>query len=194
MALAKRLGGASDPYVQMKMRLAWSLAVCSISAPMMFMGTECLDDTPWDTDDGYGTMGWLPPAGSPGGNFKQMIRDINLLRQAHRALRGANIDAKLVHWDDDNGVAAYKRWDQSGGVFLIVINISDHNWGAREYQVFTDSPGSVWHECFNSQFVDYGGWTGACNSDPSFYPRADGSGLLQGINVAKWCLLILKQQ
>jgi 1,4-alpha-glucan branching enzyme len=180
--------------VQMKMRLGWSLAVCSLSSPMMFMGTECLDDTPWDTDDGYGTMDWFPPAGTPGGNFKQMIRDINLLRQAHRALRGANIDAKLVHWDDDNGVVAYKRWDQSGGVFLIVVNISDHNWGAREYQVLTDSPGSVWHECFNSQFVNYGGWTGACNSDPSFYPRADGSGLLQGINVAKWCLLILKQQ
>jgi 1,4-alpha-glucan branching enzyme len=194
MALAKRLGGASNPYVQMKMRLAWALAVCSIDTPMMFMGTECMEDTGWDTDDGYGTMNWFPAVGSRGGNFKQMIRDINQLRQTHAALRGANIDAKLVHWDNDNGVVAYKRWDQSGGVFLIMINVSDHNWGAREYQVSTDTPNSVWHECFNSQFVNYGGWTGACNSDGTFYPRADGAGLLQGINVAKWCLLILKQQ
>jgi 1,4-alpha-glucan branching enzyme len=194
MALAKRLGGASDPYVQMKMRLAWAIAACSIGTPMMFMGTECMDETGWDTDDGYGTMDWYPPPGSRGGNFKQMIRDVNRLRQSHEALRGANIDAKLVHWDDDNGVLAYKRWDSSGGVFLVVINVSDHNWGAREYQVSTDTPHSAWHECFNSQFVNYGGWTGACNSDPSFYPRADGTGLLQGINLAKWCLLILKQQ
>jgi len=81
---------------------------------MMFMGTECMEDTGWDTDDGYGTMNWFPAVGSRGGNFKQMIRDINQLRQTHAALRGANIDAKLVHWDNDNGVVAYKRWDQSG--------------------------------------------------------------------------------
>lgn len=194
MSTAERLGGADEPYVRMKMRLAWSLAACSIGTPMMFMGTECLDNTGWDNNAGYGGMNWQPAIGSNGANFKQMIRDINHLRRDHAALRGGNIDAKLVHWDNDNGVLAYKRWDQSGAVFLIVINISDHDWGARQYQVRTETSNSVWHECFNSQYVNYGGWTGACNSDPSFHPRADASGLLQGINIAKWCLLILKAE
>jgi len=193
-ATVARLGGAGEPYVRMKMRLAWSLAACSLGTPMMFMGTECLEDTGWDNDSGYGAMNWQPATGSNGANFKQMILDINRLRRDHAALRGANIDTRLVHWDNDNGVVAYKRWDQSGGIFLIVINVSDHNWGAREYQVRSDTPNSVWHECFNSQYVNYGGWTGACNSDPTFYPRADASGLLQGINLAKWCLLVLKKQ
>jgi hypothetical protein len=123
-----------------------------------------------------------------------MIRDINNLRQDHAALRGSNMDTKLVHWDDENGVVAYKRWDQSGGVFLIVINVSDNNWGSWDYQVQSDTPNSIWYECFNSQHVDYGGWPDAGNSDRSFYPHADAYGLLQGINVAKWCLLILKKQ
>jgi 1,4-alpha-glucan branching enzyme len=193
-AFAARLGGVADPFVQMKIRLAWSLAVCAHGTPMMFMGTECMDDTGWNNDAGYGDMNWYPPVGSRGANFKQMIRDLNSLRQRHAALRGPNIDAKLVHWDDDNGVVAYKRWDQSGGVFLVVINVSDHTWGQREYQVFSDTPNSVWHECFNSQYVNYGGWTGACNSDPSFWPQADASGTLQGINLAQWCVLILQKR
>lgn len=193
-ATAARLGGAGDSYVQMKMRLGWSLAACSLGTPMMFMGTECLEDIAWDSDTGYGTMSWYPPTGSNGANFKKMILDINQLRRDHAALRGANIDTKMVHWDNENKVLAYKRWDQSGGIFLIVINVSDTNWGAREYQIQSDTPNSIWHECFNSQYVNYGGWTGACNSDPTFYPRADGSGLLQGINLAKWCLLVLKAQ
>lgn len=190
---ATRLGGSGDPYVRMKMRLGWSLAGCSLGTPMMFMGTECLEDAGWDNSSGYGDMNWYPETGSNGANFKQMIRDINHLRNDHSALRGGNIDAKLVHWDNDNGVVAYKRWDQSGGVFLIVINVSDRNWGSREYQVQSDTPNSVWHECFNSQYVNYGGWSGACNSDPGFSPRAGGSGMLQGINLAEWCLLILRK-
>jgi 1,4-alpha-glucan branching enzyme len=193
-ATASRLGGSGNLYVRMKMRLGWSLAACSLGTPMMFMGTECLEDAGWDNSSGYGAMNWYPETGSNGANFKQMIRDINRLRHDHAALRGGNIDAKLVHWDNDNGVVAYKRWDQSGGVFLIVINVSDRNWGAREYQVQSETPNSVWHECFNSQYVNYGGWTGACNSDPAFYPRAGVSGLLQGMNLAKWCLLILRKE
>jgi 1,4-alpha-glucan branching enzyme len=193
-ATAARLGGAGDAYVRMKMRLAWSLSACSLGTPMMFMGTECLADVGWRNAAGYGNMDWNSASGSNGGNFKQMIQAINRLRQEHAALCGGNTDAKLVHWDNDNGVVAYKRWDQSGGVFLIVINVSDHNWGAREYQVWSDTPNSAWRECFNSQYVYYGGWTGADNSDASFNPRADASGRLQGINLAQWCLLILKKQ
>jgi 1,4-alpha-glucan branching enzyme len=194
MSTTARLGGSGNEYARMKMRLAWALAASSLGTPMMFMGTECMDDTGWGNSSGYGEMNWHAETGSNGANFKQMIQDINHLRRDHGALRGANIDAKLVHWDNDNGVVAYKRWDQSGGVFLIVINVSDNNWGGREYQVRCDTPDSDWHECFNSQYVNYGGWTGACNSDPTFYPHADDSGLLQGINVAKWSLQILKKR
>lgn len=193
MSPSERLGGANNQYVQMKMRLGWSIASCSLGTPMMFMGTECLDDTAWNNDSGYGNMDWNPAVGSNGANYKQMIKAINLLRQQHAALRGANIDCKLVHRDNDNGIVVYKRWDQAGGVFLIVINISDNQWENREYQIQTDTPGSQWHECFNSQYVNYGGWTGSGNSDISFYPHADQLGLLQGINVPKWSLMILKQ-
>jgi hypothetical protein len=35
---------------------------------------------------------------------------------------------------------------------------------------------------------------GSGNSDATFNPSADGTGLLQGINIPKWGLMILKQQ
>jgi hypothetical protein len=44
------------------------------------------------------------------------------------------------------------------------------------------------------RYVNYGGWTGSGNADSSFFPRTDGAGLLQGINVPKWSLMVLKQQ
>jgi len=74
---------------------------------------------------------------------------------------------------------------------LIIINISDNEWQLREYRVRTNTPHSHWHEVFNSQYVDYGGWMGSGNS---FNPSADGTGLLRGINIPKWGLTILKQQ
>ena len=38
----------------------------------------------------------------------------------------------------------------------------------------------------------YGGWASSGNEDPNFYPTADGNGLLQGINVPKWSVLVFK--
>jgi hypothetical protein len=46
-------------------------------------------------------------------------------------------------------------------------------------------PNSISNECFNSQYVQYGGRTGDYNSDSQLYPRAHGYGLLQGVNLAK---------
>ncbi len=198
-----RFGGPFNNYSRMKMRLAWALNVCALGTPMMFMGTEYMTDRPWHDYFGYnGTNAiarpvpfvWEPSANSAEGKFMKMVRDINRLRTKVGALRTSNKQCKLVHVDNKNGVYTYKRWDYFGNVVLIVINISEGQWENREYQLYTDSPNSSWHEIFNSQYVNYGGWTGSGNSDPSFNPAADGKGLLQGINIPKWSLMILKQK
>jgi hypothetical protein len=153
----------------------------------------------WDNYHGYNNtnsevqgnpgLNWTPPIGSDSANFQQMVREINNLHQSLGALRTANTNCKLVHVDNDNAVFAYKRWDYFGCILLIVINISDAQWERREYQLNTDTPNSKWREVFNSQYYTYGGWVGSDNSDPSFYPSANNSGWLQGINVPKWSLL-----
>ena len=198
-----RWGGSANTYAQMKMRLAWALNICSLGTPMMFMGTENMTDISWHNYYGYNgnnehTSGpgldWYPEAHSASGQFQQMIKDINGLRHWQGALQSDNVNCQLVHYDQDNGIAAYKRWDHQGSVLLIIINISGNEWQLREYRVRANTPHSHWHEVFNSQYVDYGGWMGSGNSDATFNPSADGAGLLQGINIPKWGLMILKQQ
>ncbi len=202
-ATVSRWGGSANTYAQMKMRLAWALNICSLGTPMLFMGTETMTDISWHNYHGYNgnnehTSGpgldWSPEAHSISGQFQQMIKDINGLRSRHDALQSDNVNCQLVHYDQTNGIAAYKRWDQLGSVLLVIVNISDNQWQSREYQVRTNTPHSLWHEVFNSQYVGYGGWDGSGNSDPSFRPSADGAGLLQGINIPKWGLMILKQE
>jgi 1,4-alpha-glucan branching enzyme len=202
-AAVSRFGGSSSFYARSKMRLAWALNVCLLGTPMLFMGTEAMTDISWHNYFGYNGnndhtpnqgLDWMPPAESHGAQFQRMIKDINELRLNLGALRSANTDCKLVHFDEKNSIAAYKRWDYSGGVLLIVINLSDNQWEQREYQVYTDTPNSTWGEIFNSQAAGYGGWAGSGNVDSSFYPHADGSRRLQGINLPKWSLMILKQQ
>jgi 1,4-alpha-glucan branching enzyme len=202
-AAISRFGGAGNFYARSKIRLAWALNVCLLGTPMLFMGTEGMTDISWHNYHGYNgnnqhTQGqgldWTPDAGSHAGQFQKMVKDINRLRLQLGALRTANTDCKLVHYDEKNSLVAYKRWDYFGCILLIVINLSDNQWEHREYQVHTDTPNSTWREIFNSQSVDYGGWTGSGNSDSSFYPKADSSRNLQGINVPKWSLMLLKQQ
>ncbi len=202
-AAINRVGGPSNAYSRMKMRLAWALNTCAFGIPMMFMGTEYMTERRWHSYEGYNAgnedangkaFAWEPDASSSEAEYMLMVRDINNLRSRYVAMRNPNRDSQLVHFDDVNGVYAYKRWDGDGNVFLITINISDGQWQGRDYQFSTNTPNSSWKEVFNSQYVKYGGWTGSGNSDSGFNPKADVNGLLQGINLPKWSLMVLKQQ
>jgi 1,4-alpha-glucan branching enzyme len=201
LAAVTRLGGSANFYARSKMRLAWALNVCSLGIPMLFMGTEIMTDLDWHNYYGYNGhnahnaeegLNWYIDADHPAGRFKQMVGDINELRLEHGALRTPNSKCQRVHYDDQNGVIAFKRWDDYGCILLIVINISDHQWEQHQYEVYTGIPESKWREIFNSQDAIYGGWEGSGNAAVSFRPKADSLGKLQGINVPKWSLLILK--
>ncbi|MEM6611991.1 MAG: alpha-amylase family glycosyl hydrolase [Cyanobacteria bacterium P01_C01_bin.72] len=203
VAAINRVGGPLNGFSRMKMRLAWALNACAFGIPMMFMGTEYMTERRWYNYEGYNAKNkdaigipfvWEPNASSSEAQYMLMIKDINNLRTRYVAMRNPNQDSQLVHFDNVNGVYAYKRWDGLGNVLLITINISDGEWQGRDYQFSTNTPNSSWKEVFNSQYVNYGGWTGSGNSDPNFFPGADGNGLLQGINLPKWSLMILKQQ
>lgn len=187
-----RFGNAANWHTRSKMRLAWALNACALGTPMFFMGTEGMTDITWDNFSGYNGWDWKVVAGEPPAQFQTMIKDINELRLRLGAFRTTNSQTELVHMDDRNGIAAYKRWDLGGSVLLIVINISDNQWEHREYGVRTNTPVSNWHQIFNSQEAVYGGWAGSGNT--AFDPKADGSGRLQGINIPKWSLLIFQQQ
>jgi 1,4-alpha-glucan branching enzyme len=189
-SICGRLGGSENPYVQMKVRLAWAINAASIGIPMMFMGTECLNNNSWDNYNGYGDMDWNPDASSPGAMFARMIQDINKLRNTHTALHQDNVDTFQSHFDEDAGVLAYRRWDSSGGVFLIIINISDNSWATGDYLVNSGVPNSKWDECFNSQWDKYGGGSSVASNK---YYHSDSSGKLTDKCITQWSLILLKQ-
>jgi 1,4-alpha-glucan branching enzyme len=202
-AAVSRWGGTANAYAQMKMRLAWALNICSVGTPMIFMGTENMTDISWHNYYGYNGhnphtegpgLDWSPDNQTVSGQFQRMIKDINGLRHWHDALRCDNINCQLVHYDQTNSIAAYKRWDHQGGVILVIVNISDNQWQSRQYRIRTNTPNSRWHELFNSQYEGYGGWDGSGNADDAFSPQTDNTGLLEGINIPQWGLMILKQQ
>ncbi len=198
-----KLGGANNFYALSKIRLAYALNTCSLGVPMLFMGTENLAPIIWDNYDGYnganGTtpgqgMDWQPAENSAAWQFKKMIKQLNQLHTESGAFRFGNNECELVHYDESNGILGYKRWDYSGCVLLIIINISDNQWEHKDYQINCGIMNSVWREIFNTQVEDFGGWQNSGNSEPGFYPNADFAGLMQGINLPKWSLLILKQR
>lgn len=202
-AAINRVGGTSNAFSRMKMRLAWAINACAFGVPMMFMGTEYMTDRRWDSFNGYNASNadanhvsfvWEPTSSSSEAQFMLMVKHINELRSRYVAMRNPNRDSQLVHVDNTNGVYAYKRWDGLGNVMLITINISDGQWQRRNYQFNTDTPNSFWHEVFNSQYVNYGGWSGSGNADSNFFPRTDENGLMQGINLPQWSLMVLKKQ
>jgi 1,4-alpha-glucan branching enzyme len=202
-AAIMQFGGSGNFYARAKVRLAWALNVCALGVPMLFMGTEGLTDIGWRNYEGYNAqpeyghntgLVWKPNPGTAAGQFQQMIRNINHLAHAHEALRRGNTSCQLVHYDEQNNVAAYKRWDDNGGVLLVVINLSDNQWEHRDYHVSTATANSTWHELFNSQDAAYGGWPASGNADAALIPPANGTGWLPGINVPKWSLLLFQQQ
>ena len=168
---------------------------------MLFMGTELMTGISWDNYYGYNAgapmvvgeeMNWFPAAGSKAAGFKKLVKTINGLRLTHTALRGNAATTAIVHEDPVNGVIGFKRWDNTGCVLLILVNISDDQWEQNEYKVQTQTPGTDWKEIFNSQDEIFGGWPGSGN--PSAVIHAGTNGNTQGINLPKWSLIILKQQ
>ena len=55
------------------------------------------------------------------------MRDANALRRRHPALR-SNARPQFTHFDPDNGVLAFKRWNNEGDVVLTVVNLGERQF------------------------------------------------------------------
>ena len=157
MYLTQRFGGRGNGWARAKARLAWALNATLAGTPMLFMGTEGHLDGAWNPSVGSGDhrIDWSQMGDPTGGPMQQMVRDVNGLRWAHAGLRSAA--GSIVHVDGENGVVAFKRWNQEGDVLLVVVNAGDGQWASHNYGVSMNGESGTWREIFNSQAQDYGG-------------------------------------
>ena len=105
--------------------------------------------------------------------MQALVRDANRLRWDRPALR-AFARPQFTHVDPDNGVIAFKRWNDQGDVVLTVVNLGERQFSEATYGVSLAGDGGTWEEVFNSQSPQYGGWPDSGNYQAFPSVRNDG--------------------
>jgi 1,4-alpha-glucan branching enzyme len=178
----ERFGGRDNWYARTKARMAWALNVASKGTPMLFMGSECHLDGYWhDGPDinGDHRFDWSIAGDPIGLSMRRLVQAANQTRWDHPALRNGGLE---VTHRDPSGVIAFKRWDNSGDIVLIVVNASDTSYTGTSYGVATGQAGR-WQQILCSQDAWFGGWHGAGNAFYDPWTQADGRIY---INVPQW--------
>lgn len=95
----------------------------------------------------------------------------------------------MTHVDRQNGVVAFKRFNNEGDVLLVLVNASDGQWGSNDYGVSLGGDSGRWREIFNSQAPLYGGVNTVGNPGDSI--GANGGELW--LNVPSWSTLVFQK-
>ena len=155
---------------------------------MIFMGNECHLDGYWH--DGWDTHGdhrfdWSIAGDWKGMEMRYLVKAANEARWNHVALRNGSFE---VTHRNLNGVIAFKRWNNTGDVVLVVANASDRSYTGASYGVVTGQTGQ-WDQILCTQDAWFGGWDGAGNAYYQPYTQSDGKVY---INVPQWSVTMFR--
>jgi 1,4-alpha-glucan branching enzyme len=192
----ERVGGAvvgrDDWTARAKARLGWALNAAMPATPMLFMGSEVHHYGYWCPDtDFYGDhrFDWNLTRDPIGNEMQTLVRDANRLRWERPALR-AFARPQFTHVDPDNGVIAFKRWNDQGDIVLTVVNLGDRQFNDAAYGVSLGGDGGTWEEVFNSQSPQYGGWNDSGNYQA--FPSVQNDGRIY-IRLPKLAVLVFRK-
>jgi 1,4-alpha-glucan branching enzyme len=183
-------GGRFNWHARAKARLGWALATAIPGTPMLFMGSETNQWGYWTANEDANPVhrdhrfDWNLLSGWESEQMMRLVGNANATRWRNPALRGDTL--QFVHEDRDNGVLAFRRWNDQGNVVLIVVNIGEGEWRFSDYGLTTGGDGGSWREIFNSQAPDFGGYD-CGNPDRTIYVQGDGR---LYINLPKWSVLM----
>jgi 1,4-alpha-glucan branching enzyme len=192
-----RFGGRQHWHARAQTRMWYALQALGRGLPMIFMGSETLQDEWWHVDECHRFNWGLIERDDP--FARQMMRcvtEVNALRLGSCALTSENI--RFVHEDDKHTLLAWVRWADPGDprkpaeqeeVLLCVANISENQWENNGYAVHTGwGANRRWSPVFNSQAEAYGGWAGSGTQDKLCSDEAE----RLWISVPKWSMLVFK--
>ena len=194
----EKIGGAvtgrDNWYAKAQARMGWALNVAIPCTPMLFMGSECHHYGYWNpADDIWGDhrFDWNIAGDDVGLEMRTMVGDVNAVRMNNPALC-TDLGPSIEHFDGDNGVLGFRRWNEEGNVIFVVVNLSDNQWDDAIYGVYVGGGGSkdVWREIFNSQSPQYGGWVNSGNYLADLRVGNDGKFY---IRLPKWSVLIFQK-
>jgi 1,4-alpha-glucan branching enzyme len=184
--------GRNDWTARAKARLAWALNVAMPGTPMLFMGSEVDHYGYWNPNvDVYGDhrFNWDLARDAIGVAKRNLVRDANQVRLNNPGL-STDYGPLFTHLDAQNRVLAFKRFDLSGNVLLVVVNASDNQWDSPIYGVDLGGDTGTWEEIFNSQSPQYGGWNDSGNY--LAFPGVGSDGRIT-IRLPKWSVLIFRR-
>ena len=185
--------GRQNWYALAQARMGWALNTAIPGTPMLFMGTECHHYGYWNPAvDPFGDhrFDWSIAGDPTGWGMRNLVMDANSVRWDNPALRSDN-GPQIVHYDSQNNVLGFLRWDDAGNVVLTVINLSDNQWDQRIYGVNVGGTGDHWAEILNSQSPQYGGWNDSGNYLADLAVQGDGRFY---VRLPKWSVLIFRKQ
>jgi 1,4-alpha-glucan branching enzyme len=189
----EKLGGRQSWVARAQSRVGWALNVAAPGVPMLFMGCEghhhgywwpTRDANPEHQDH---RLDWSIMGDAHGAPMQALVRAANRVRWEHPALRSHSLD--ITHRDHDNGVLAFRRWNDQGDVVLVVANLGGRQWQSRDYGVVTGA-GGRWEEIFNSQAPAFGGFEDSGNFGAQ--PEAQADGRIY-INLPPWSVLMFRR-
>jgi 1,4-alpha-glucan branching enzyme len=136
-----------DVFARTRTMLAQGLVMTVPGVPAFLMGTEWLEDAPFEEEK----IDWSHKT-----QYSEVFayyRDLVRLRAQGGPL-SANAFHQVHHVNDSADILAFWRRAQSGADTRVIVNFGDQDWGI--YRIGLPEPGR-WVEVINSQSSEYGG-------------------------------------
>lgn len=127
-----------------------ALNMFSPGIPAMFMGSEFLEDTDFESNDSH-RIDWSKAATYA--NYLQAVKDMIRIRKQNPGFR-ANADFEINRTDESKDTLTMHRWDGAGNDLLVVASLANED--QLNYHLGFPQ-GGIWHEIYNSQASSYGG-------------------------------------
>eukprot|EP00405_Crypthecodinium_cohnii_P025699 CAMPEP_0206491230 /NCGR_PEP_ID=MMETSP0324_2-20121206/44794_1 /ASSEMBLY_ACC=CAM_ASM_000836 /TAXON_ID=2866 /ORGANISM="Crypthecodinium cohnii, Strain Seligo" /LENGTH=596 /DNA_ID=CAMNT_0053972225 /DNA_START=42 /DNA_END=1832 /DNA_ORIENTATION=+ len=183
-----RLGGRGNWHGRAQCRAWFAFQNCARGLPMIFMGTENLQEDWWHVTPHH-RFNWGLAEGDDAyaAEMRALVTASNTVRVNVEAMTQDEI--KFVHEDAGSCVLGFLRGAGSG-VCLCIAHFGEQQWENGEYGLHTGcGEGKTWKLILNSQAKEFGGWEGSAKESL----QADGGGKIF-CSIPKWSCLIYQMQ
>ncbi len=143
-------GVLDDPAFR-RMEMGAALLLTAPGLPLLWMGQEFGESAPRQLEPQ--PIDWALLQNERNARLRDRYRYLIELRKNTAALH--NDTFEIIHQDNDRGLLAFKRWDDAGGVVVVVANIKDEHQGQVEIGNWPGDGG--WHEYTHNYDIEVGG-------------------------------------
>eukprot|EP01054_Gregarina_sp_Poly1_P004932 Gregarina_sp_Poly_1__4931@NODE_2615_length_1914_cov_132_693016_g1658_i0_p2_GENE_NODE_2615_length_1914_cov_132_693016_g1658_i0NODE_2615_length_1914_cov_132_693016_g1658_i0_p2_ORF_typecomplete_len186_score17_38Alphaamylase/PF00128_24/0_01Malt_amylase_C/PF16657_5/0_054DUF3459/PF11941_8/0_15_NODE_2615_length_1914_cov_132_693016_g1658_i090647 len=146
------LGGRNNWHARAKIRMLFSLQALGRQIPMIFQGTEILQDEWWNVDEHHHwKRSLVDNRDCFTMQFMNMVKAVNQVRVSSIALQAVEQAVQTCHVDHHNLVLGFVR-ALGGDDFLVIVNWGEGQWeNPLTYGVHTPWPNRSIRPLFNSQ-------------------------------------------